>query len=76
MKLIQAVYSASKQQIVRFSTTVITVSLEQSDFNVTEGIDAALSVNVVITEGTLERDVLVTLFTDSGTATSGVHVWK
>ena len=76
MKLIQTVYSASKQQIVRFSTTVITVSLEQSDFNVTEGIDAALSVNVVITEGTLERDVLVTLFTDSGTATSGVHVWK
>ena len=52
------------------------MSLEQSDFNVTEGIDTVLSVNVVITEGTLERDVLVMLFTNSGTATSGVHVWK
>jgi len=61
------------KQIVRSFTTVITVSLEQSDFNVTEGVDAALSVNVAITEGTLERDVLVTLFTNDGTATSGVH---
>ena len=52
------------------------MSLEQSDFNVTEGTDTVLSVNVVITEGTLERDVLVMLFTNSGTATSGVHVWK
>ena len=52
------------------------MSLEQSDFNVTEGIDSVLSVNVVITEGSLERDVLVTLYTDDGTATSGMHVWK
>ena len=65
--------SAKKQQIVRSFTTVITVSLEQSDFNVTEGRDSVLSVNIVITEGTLERDVLVTLFTNDGTATSGVH---
>ena len=49
------------------------MSLEQSDFNVTEGVDADLSVNVAITEGTLERDVLVTLFINDGTATSGVH---
>ena len=65
--------SAKKQQIVRSFTTVIRVSLEQSDFNVTEGRDSVLSVNIVITEGTLERDVLVTLFTNDGTATSGVH---
>ena len=65
--------SAKKQQIVRSFTTVIRVSLEQSDFNVTEGRDSVLSVNVAITEGTLERDVLVTLFTNDGTATSGVH---
>ena len=62
-----------QKQIVRSFTTVITVSLEQSDFNVTEGVDADLSVNVAITEGTLERDVLVTLFINDGTATSGVH---
>lgn len=65
-----------KLNIVWSFTTVIRVSLVQSDFNVTEGIDSVLSVDVVITEGTLERDVLVTLFTDSGTATSGMHVWK
>ena len=65
-----------KLNIVWSFTTVIRVSLEQSDFNVTEGIDSVLSVNVVITEGSLERDVLVTLYTDDGTATSGMHVWK
>ena len=52
------------------------MSLEQSDFNVTEGTDTVLPVNVVITNGSLERDVLVTLSTDDGTATSGMHVWK
>ena len=65
-----------KLNIVWSFTTVIRVSLVQSDFNVTEGIDSVLSVNVVITEGSLERDVLVTLYTDDGTATSGMHVWK
>ena len=62
--------------IILTFTTVITVSLEQSDFNVTEGTDTVLPVNVVITSGSLERDVLVTLSTDDGTATSGMHVWK
>ena len=60
--------------IILSLTTVIRVSLEQSDFNVTEGTDTVLPVNVVITNGSLERDVLVTLFTDEGTATSGMHV--
>ena len=49
------------------------MSLEQSDFNVTEGTDTVLPVNGVITNGSLERDVLVTLFTNNGTATSGMH---
>ena len=62
--------------IILSLTTVIRVSLEQSDFNVTEGTDTVLPVNVVITNGSLERDVLVTLFTDDGTATSGMHVLK
>ena len=62
--------------IILTFTTVIRVSLEQSDFNVTEGTDTVLPVNVVITNGSLERDVLVTLSTDDETATSGMHVWK
>ena len=49
------------------------MSLEQSDFNVTEGTDSTLPVNVVITNGSLERDVLVTLFTNNETATPGMH---
>ena len=60
--------------IILTFTAVIRVSLEQSDFNVTEGTDTVLPVNVVITNGSLERDVLVTLFTNNGSATSGMHV--
>ena len=52
--------------------TAITVSLEQSDFTVTEGSDSVLPINVVITEGSLEREVSISLFTSNITATAGM----
>ena len=49
------------------------MSLEQSDFTVTEGGDSVLPINVVITEGSLEREVLIGLFTSNITATAGMN---
>ena len=54
------------------SLTAITVSLEQSDFTVAEGSDSVLPINVVITEGSLEREVSIRLFTSNITATAGM----
>ena len=54
------------------TVTAITVSLEQSDFTVTEGGDSILPINVVITEGSLEREVSISLFTSNITATAGM----
>ena len=54
------------------SLTAITVSLEQSYFTVTEGSDSVLPVNIVITEGSLEREVSIRLFTSNITATAGM----
>ena len=55
------------------TVTAITVSLEQSDFTVTEGGDSVLPINVVITEGSLEREVSIGLFTSNITATAGMN---
>jgi len=55
------------------SLTAITVSLEQSDFTVTEGSDSVLPINVVITEGSLEREVSIRLFTSNITAIAGMN---
>jgi len=54
------------------TVTAITVSLEQSDFTVTEGGDSILPINVAITEGSLEREVSISLFTSNITATAGM----
>ena len=54
------------------TVTAITVSLEQSDFTVTEGSDSVLPILCVFTEGSLEREVSIGLFTSNITATAGM----
>ena len=55
------------------SLTAITVSLEQSDFTVAEGSDSVLPILCVFTEGSLEREVSIGLFTSNITATAGMN---
>ena len=48
----------------------MTIGFEQPQYSATEGSDASVEVCVLVLDGTLEREVIVTFFTMDGTATS------
>ena len=58
-----------------FQNTGVTIGFEQTLYNVTEGADPFVELCAVLTEGTLERDAIVTFFTSDGSATSACKLY-